>query len=985
MKSAFRNAVNIAAVMAVLVAFPQLAFAAGEEVGRIVGKVFEEQTGAPVPGATITVTGTNLIGPARTTTTADDGTYEVPNLPQGPYDVEVSYSGVKPIKRRILVRPSEAAPLDIAWSAELAAVETTVVQEERHLTKPDTAIAGATFSMEKQNLLPVPRQYQSVVTQAPGVNENGGGNPRVKGGNDRNNRVLIDGLDTNDPVTSTFSANINQDSLAAVQVITSGMEAKYNALGSIINLITNSGSDDLHFNVSFYTRPKQLQTFQTSGNSGRTFEGARIFDTTPQPPSNVYQGNFNIGGPIVKHQLWYQFGVELDYSTTVQPAGPPLNKQAPLRVFQNAYPQGKLTWAPSSQHKLMIEVLGDPTYIDYEANNGATANLREPIASQGRFQGGYKVLGEWDYFINQNVDWKMLGGYSYNSLDVGPQGFVRSVDSQYGTYPGFGAPEHLNLFDGTAWRNTNFEQITKRNRFQLDGALAWRGRTGEMTHEAEVGFQSDYTYHNFKQPITGHGDGYQDQGFPLNTGLCDVDPTLQPDPTQITGRGCNVLVHTEDVSTVQRGWKVGLYAQDRFKPTPWLTLIPGVRWDINRVWAPFGIPDDYKRTFTINGRTVHTDDYQLANGFGPRLSAIIDLTGDQKTIFQASYGRATEELYLTTVNQMDQSYKALSTSYQWNATAFANRTCNARDPVTGATVGQPGLCFQTIPNQAIPNQTLLDSSGRTFPHVDELFFRLSRELFRNTVGEIDYTYRYFSYLLEQAEVNRIWDPSGSKVAGFVDPTHPQAVFIYTNDERNWSKYSGFDFIFESRPTPNLDFYGSYTLSWTWGPGYQENQGGLGQFYNNRQQQLFTGWNPLSDVRHIIKTQTTYTLHGFVSGVTVNWRSGYALVKQYPVNAGFTANSRFRGPFGTDPSVPNDIHQWTEFRLPDLFTVNLLVGYDFYELTRQHVLLTVQFENLFNNYTPTGLQQTETAPPSNFGIVNARPVPFRTQLGIRYTY
>src|SRR5262249_57821474 len=105
----------------------------------------------------------------------------------------------------------EAAPLEIAWSPELAAVETTVVQEERHLTRPDTTIAGATFAMEKQNLLPVARNYQSVVSQAPGVNENAGGNPRVKGGNDRNNRVLVDGLDTPDPVTRTFSAKINKD------------------------------------------------------------------------------------------------------------------------------------------------------------------------------------------------------------------------------------------------------------------------------------------------------------------------------------------------------------------------------------------------------------------------------------------------------------------------------------------------------------------------------------------------------------------------------------------------------------------------------------------------------------------------------------------------------------------------------------------------------------------------------------------------------
>src|SRR5260370_12473230 len=170
----------------------------------------------------------------------------------------------------------------------------------------------------------------------------------------------------------------------------------------------------------------------------------------------------------------------------------------------------------------MIESLGDPTYIDYENNNSAIANNTEPIAANGRFQGGYKVLGEWDYFVNQNFDVKVLGGYSYNALDGGPQGFVRSVDAGLGPfsggatkYPGFDAPQHLNLSDGTTWRNGLFEQVTKRNRFQLDGALAWRGRTGEISHEAEVGVQTAYTYHNFKHPITGHAHHYHNTDFPF--------------------------------------------------------------------------------------------------------------------------------------------------------------------------------------------------------------------------------------------------------------------------------------------------------------------------------------------------------------------------------------------------------------------------------------------------------------------------------------
>src|ERR1700730_2687487 len=112
-------------------AAPRAAHAVGETNGRIAGTVTEAQTGAPVPGASVTASGPALIGPPRTVTTGEDGRYEIVELPPGRYTIEVSYSGVKPITRKAVVRLGEMLPLDIAWSAELAETETTVVVEER--------------------------------------------------------------------------------------------------------------------------------------------------------------------------------------------------------------------------------------------------------------------------------------------------------------------------------------------------------------------------------------------------------------------------------------------------------------------------------------------------------------------------------------------------------------------------------------------------------------------------------------------------------------------------------------------------------------------------------------------------------------------------------------------------------------------------------------------------------------------------------------
>ena len=57
----------------------------------------------------MTVSGRALIGPARTVTTTDDGRFEMVELPPGSYDVEVSYSGVKPIRRRYKKETAAAA------------------------------------------------------------------------------------------------------------------------------------------------------------------------------------------------------------------------------------------------------------------------------------------------------------------------------------------------------------------------------------------------------------------------------------------------------------------------------------------------------------------------------------------------------------------------------------------------------------------------------------------------------------------------------------------------------------------------------------------------------------------------------------------------------------------------------------------------------------------------------------------------------------
>src|SRR5437016_2422182 len=142
---------RLAWMVGLYASLPAIVYAVGEQSGRIAGVVSEAASGAAIPGATITVSGPALIGKPRVLTTGDDGRYEAVELPPGRYDLEVSYAGVKPIRRRVVVRLGETAPVDIQWSPELAQAEVTVVVEERHFTKPDSTQTGTVLSQDAES------------------------------------------------------------------------------------------------------------------------------------------------------------------------------------------------------------------------------------------------------------------------------------------------------------------------------------------------------------------------------------------------------------------------------------------------------------------------------------------------------------------------------------------------------------------------------------------------------------------------------------------------------------------------------------------------------------------------------------------------------------------------------------------------------------------------------------------------------------------
>ncbi|MGQ0504391.1 MAG: TonB-dependent receptor [Myxococcaceae bacterium] len=920
---------RLATLLALL---PTAALAIGEQNGGISGIVTEAATGIPVPGVTVAASSKALIGGPKTTTTGEDGQYSLSALPPGSYTVEISYEGVKPIRREIEVIQGSASPLNVAWSAELAETETTVVVQERKLTRPDSTQSGSVLSAETQGKLASARRYQWLAQQVAGVS--GNANPNIRGGNELMNRYMIDGLDVTDPVSNGFTTTVNFDSISSLQILTGGMEAQYNAMGGALNLITSTGSDEFHVDSSIYMNHSLLSAPSQYGPNAH--EGIQPFSRAPRPPTSGFDANANVSGPIIKQKLWFNFSLQYSNNSASLPSGPPLNVQGPNRTLTGVFPRLKLTYGPSSKHRLTLSALSDPTMIDNVDATSGTGNSITPLAHRRTEQSNTLGTLIWEYFANDAVTAKVQLGGVLTNLNNGPQGKYGRVDynSQYTgarhDYD-YGRSRHVNADDGTIWYNPVFDINDRRTTGQLDGSLAFKyPLLGH--HETQVGIQNRISQRGGLSQFPG-GHLYQDRdGGPGEAGLC-LD--------EATGKGCSIRTDMEPFQFRESGFSTGVYVQDRWQVTRWLRVLPGLRFD-------------HGRTRDSSGNLV-----SMHSGLGPRLGLIADLTGDQKTIVSAFYGRANEVMSLMAAQSAN---RAPQTSYLFNA---QSKRWDFLESIGG------------------PGTTTLDPHGRP-PHTDEILLSFRRQLSDGIAANLDYTYKRISNIWDQVETNYVWDPTGTRIVDYVNG-QPGPVYKITTPADNYVTYQGLDVVLQGRVTPNFDLYAAYTLGFRYGPAADQ-LGVLGtrsQYFNDRQAQYFDGY-AFGDIRHMVKVNGTFTAGNFSIGANTVFLSGEVQAKNFQTATAQTGTI-LRTPMGTTPTRPNDVEQVSEFRTADRFVIDFRVAYDLHGWTGQHIILIGDVFNVLNLAAPLGYNAADRLPPNTFGTVASRQQPFRVQLGLRYMY
>ncbi|HWH61137.1 MAG TPA: TonB-dependent receptor [Terriglobales bacterium] len=282
--------------------------------GTILGTV-TDPGGAVIANAKVIAHNVNT-GLERTTSTSDDGSYSIPELPIGTYTVSVSQSGFQTqITNNIAVNVSVERRVDVTLKPGQVAETVEVSGETLPLVETTSDTLGGVLTQQDVKDLPINgRDYTKLIYLNPGVagspdqitdSPGSFGEFSMNGARGRSNNYLLDGTDMNDGyrndpainqggVFATPSAILPIDAVSDMRVL-SNFEPEFGRNGgAIVNIVTKSGTNAIHGDAFEYFRNDAL-------------DARNYFDQTSAPKAPFHNNQFggSMGGPIVKNKTFF--------------------------------------------------------------------------------------------------------------------------------------------------------------------------------------------------------------------------------------------------------------------------------------------------------------------------------------------------------------------------------------------------------------------------------------------------------------------------------------------------------------------------------------------------------------------------------------------------------------------------------------------------------------------------------------------------------
>jgi hypothetical protein len=294
--------------------------ASAQAIAQLGGRV-TDQSGAVLPGVTVTATQTDT-GLSRTVVTDGDGSYQITNLPTGPYRLEVMLQGFRAYVQTGIVLQVDAnavinAVLEVGELAETVSVEAAA-------PLVDVRSSGISDVVENERIVELPLQGRNVtdlIVLAGAAVQTGSASPAgqrgsaisVAGGISYGVSYLLDGAMHNDQNTNLNLPLPFPDALQEFSVSTSGLSAQNGMhAGAAVSAVTKSGTNTLHGNAFEFLRDKRFNAKNAFARVGR--DGRRRDDGLLR---NQFGGT--VGGPIVQDRLFFFGGYQGTITRRTEP------------------------------------------------------------------------------------------------------------------------------------------------------------------------------------------------------------------------------------------------------------------------------------------------------------------------------------------------------------------------------------------------------------------------------------------------------------------------------------------------------------------------------------------------------------------------------------------------------------------------------------------------------------------------------------------
>lgn len=314
--------------------------------GTLTGNVTTD--GAPVPGATVTISSPALQG-SRVAVTGDNGAYNFPSIPPGAYTVTINLEGMQTVTRNVNVNLAQTARADADLRVSAVAEAITVTASAPSVI--ETTNVSSNFGEEFIENLPTGRTVNAAASLAPGVSNEGPNNQTmISGAPSYENLYLVNGAVVNDTIRGQPEQVYIEDALQETTVITGNVSAEYGRFtGGVVSAITKSGGNEFSgsFRDSFTNDAWTDLTDFKDPVTGRP-------QVDPVDKLNeVYEGTF--GGRIIRDRLWFFTAGRLrETASSAQTVGTNIPFQ---RLDEETRWEAKLTGAITNNHNVVLSYL----------------------------------------------------------------------------------------------------------------------------------------------------------------------------------------------------------------------------------------------------------------------------------------------------------------------------------------------------------------------------------------------------------------------------------------------------------------------------------------------------------------------------------------------------------------------------------------------------------------------------------------------------